>query len=62
MHRPDTRGSFGTISLTWLQTLGMLAYAMLSCFAVNDVVKMVMTKRRVPLVVALLGGRVVQPP
>ena len=41
----------GLMSLPWIQTLAILAYAMVSCLVVNDAVKVVMIKWRVPAAV-----------
>jgi len=40
----------GLMPLPWLQTLAIFAYAMVSCLLVNDTVKVVMIKWRVPTV------------
>jgi hypothetical protein len=42
----------GLLPLPWLQTLAILAYAMVSCLVVNDAVKVVMIRWRVPGAVA----------
>ena len=42
----------GLMPLPWLQTLAVFAYAMVSCLIVNDVVKVVMIRWRVPTAVA----------
>ena len=42
----------GLMSLPWWQTLAIFAYAMVSCLLVNDSVKVVMIKWRVPTAVA----------
>jgi hypothetical protein len=38
--------------LPWPQTLAIFAYAMVSCLVVNDAVKVVMIKWRVPAAIA----------
>jgi H+-transporting ATPase len=42
----------GLMPLPWWQTLSLLAYAMVSCLIVNDALKVVMIKWRVPTAVA----------
>ncbi len=42
----------GLTPLPWLQTLAVFAYAMVSCLVVNDAVKVVMIKWRVPTAIA----------
>ncbi len=42
----------GLMPLPWSQTLAILAYAMVSCLVVNDVLKVVLIKWRVPTAVA----------
>jgi hypothetical protein len=42
----------GLRPLPWSQTLAMFAYAMVSCLVVNDAVKVVMIKWRVPTAIA----------
>ena len=42
----------GLMPLPWLQMLAIFAYAMISCLVVNDAVKVVMIKWRVPTAVA----------
>jgi plasma-membrane proton-efflux P-type ATPase len=42
----------GLMPLPWSQTLAIFAYAMVSCLVVNDAVKVVMIKWRVPTVMA----------
>lgn len=42
----------GLTPLPWLQTLAIFAYALISCLAVNDVIKVVMIKWCVPAAVA----------
>jgi H+-transporting ATPase len=42
----------GLMPLPWLQTLAIFGYAMVSCLIVNDAVKVVMIKWRVPTAVA----------
>jgi plasma-membrane proton-efflux P-type ATPase len=42
----------GLMPLPWSQTLAIFAYAMVSCLVVNDAVKVVMIKWRVPTAVA----------
>lgn len=42
----------GLISLPWWQTLAIFAYAMVSCLVVNDALKVVMIKWRVPTAIA----------
>ena len=42
----------GLMPLPWWQTLAIFAYAMASCLVVNDAVKVVMIKWRVPAAVA----------
>jgi plasma-membrane proton-efflux P-type ATPase len=45
----------GLMPLPWWQTLGIFAYAMVSCLVVNDFVKVAMIKWRVPAAVAYRG-------
>jgi hypothetical protein len=42
----------GLMPLPWWQTLAIFAYAMVSCLAVNDTVKVAMIKWRVPATAA----------
>jgi hypothetical protein len=42
----------GLMPLPWAQTLAVFAYAMISCLVVNDTVKVVMIKWRVPTAIA----------
>jgi hypothetical protein len=42
----------GLEPLPWLQTLAVFVYAMVSCLVVNDAVKVVMIKWRVPTAIA----------
>ena len=42
----------GLMPLTWSQTLAILAYAAVSCLIVNDAVKVVIIKWRVPAAAA----------
>ena len=42
----------GLMPLPWSQTLAVFAYAMVSCLLVNDIVKVVMIRWRVPTAVA----------
>jgi H+-transporting ATPase len=42
----------GLMPLPWAQTVAILAYAIVSCLVVNDAVKVVMIKWRVPTAVA----------
>jgi hypothetical protein len=42
----------GLMPLPWSQTLAVFAYAMVSCLVVNDTVKVVMIRWRVPTAVA----------
>ena len=42
----------GLMPLPWWQTLAIFAYAMVSCLAVNDTMKVAMIKWRVPSAVA----------
>ena len=42
----------GLVPLPWSQTLAIFAYAMFSCLVVNDAVKVVMIKWRVPTAIA----------
>jgi hypothetical protein len=42
----------GLMALPWTQTLAIFAYAMVSCLVVNDAVKVVMIKWRVPTAIA----------
>jgi hypothetical protein len=42
----------GLAPLPWFQTLAVFAYAMVSCLVVNDAVKVVMIKWRVPTAIA----------
>jgi hypothetical protein len=42
----------GLMPLPWPQTLAIFAYAMVSCLVVNDALKVVMIKWRVPTAVA----------
>ena len=42
----------GLMPLPWSQTLAVFAYAMISCLVVNDAVKVVMIKWRVPTAIA----------
>ena len=42
----------GLVPLPWWQTLAIFAYAMVSCLVVNDAVKVVMIKWRVPTAIA----------
>ncbi|HCG01836.1 MAG TPA: hypothetical protein DEV93_15000, partial [Chloroflexi bacterium] len=42
----------GLMPLPWSQTVAIFAYAMVSCLIVNDAVKVVMIKWRVPAAVA----------
>jgi H+-transporting ATPase len=42
----------GLMPLPWSQTLAIFAYAMVSCLVVNDAVKVVMIKWRVPTAIA----------
>jgi H+-transporting ATPase len=42
----------GLMPLPWPQTVAVFAYAMVSCLVVNDAVKVVMIKWRVPTAVA----------
>ena len=42
----------GLMPLPWRQTLAIFAYAMISCLVVNDAVKVVMIKWRVPTAIA----------
>ena len=42
----------GLMALPWSQTLAIFAYAMVSCLVVNDAVKVVMIKWRVPAAIA----------
>ena len=42
----------GLLPLPWWQTLAIFTYALVSCLVVNDVVKVVMIKWRVPAAVA----------
>jgi H+-transporting ATPase len=42
----------GLLPLPWWQTLAIFAYAMVSCLVVNDAVKVVMSKWRVPTATA----------
>jgi magnesium-transporting ATPase (P-type) len=42
----------GLMPLPWAQTLAIFAYAMISCLVVNDAVKVVMIKWRVPTAIA----------
>ena len=41
------------VALPWWQTLTILGYAMISCLAVNDAIKVAMIRWRVPSAVAL---------
>jgi magnesium-transporting ATPase (P-type) len=43
----------GLRPLPWSQTLGIFAYAVVSCLVVNDTVKVVMIKWRVPMAIAV---------
>ena len=45
----------GLMPLSWLQTLAIFAYAMLSCLVVNDALKVAMIKWRVPGAVSTLA-------
>lgn len=45
-------GLSGLMPLPWWQTLGIFTYAMVSCLVVNDVIKVLMIKWRVPTAVA----------
>jgi H+-transporting ATPase len=42
----------GLLPLPWPQTLAIFGYAMVSCLVVNDAVKVVMIKWRVPAAIA----------
>src|ERR1035441_10555203 len=42
----------GLMPLPWSQTFAIFAYAMVSCLVVNDAVKVVMIKWRVPTAIA----------
>ena len=42
----------GLMPLPWSETLAIFAYAMVSCLVVNDAVKVVMIKWRVPIAIA----------
>ena len=42
----------GLVPLPWPQTLGILFYAMVACLVVNDAIKVVMIKWRVPTAIA----------
>jgi hypothetical protein len=42
----------GLMPLPWSQTLAIFAYAMVSCLVVNDAVKVVTIKGRVPTAIA----------
>jgi hypothetical protein len=42
----------GLMPLPWWQTLSIFAYAMVSCLIVNDALKVVMIRWRVPTAVA----------
>ena len=46
-------GLKGLVPLPWWQTLGVFGYAMVSCLVLNDAVKVVMIKWRVPNAVAV---------
>ena len=45
-------GLSGLMPLPWWQTLGIFTYAMVSCLVVNDAIKVLMIKWRVPAAVA----------
>ena len=45
-------GLSGLMPLPWWQTLGIFAYAMVACLVVNDAIKVMMIKWRVPSAVA----------
>ena len=47
----------GLASLPWSQTLGILAYAAISCLVVNDAVKVAMIRWRVPSAQGIPPGR-----
>ena len=42
----------GLVPLPWSQTIAIFAYAMVACLVVNDAVKVVMIKWRVPTAIA----------
>jgi hypothetical protein len=41
----------GLIPLPWSQTLAIFAYAMIACLVVNDAVKIMLIKWRVPMAI-----------